>query len=110
MQVDVFIQLYRPSDGCESAPVKFRYKPRSAMVARKRARLSSTFSSAELPATLVDEINQMSSAPNTISKEFNKSELIDDCLMNQSMNSFNFPSNDMENFLKIVQNNSDGMG
>lgn len=79
------------------------------MVARKRARHSSSFSSAELPATLVDEINQMASVPNTISKEFNKSDLIDDCLMNQSVNSFNFPSNDMENFLKIVQNNSDGM-
>lgn len=78
------------------------------MVARKRARLSSTFSSSELPATLVDEINKIS-MPNTISKEFNKSELIDDCLMNQSLNSFNFPSTDMENFLKIVQNNSDGM-
>lgn len=106
--VNVFIQLVRPSDGCESAPVPFRYKPRSCLITRKRARISSAYSSFELPSVINDQISPIFiDQPNTISKEFNKSDLIDGCLININSANISLNSDDMNSFLKFVQSNSD---
>lgn len=115
--VDVKIQLYRPNDECESAPVDFRYKPRAVLNSRKRARMcSSTYSSGELPAVIMEQMNQtmptttaeqqqlhhfptaFSNKMDTISMEFNKSGLLAD-----------LTKMDMENFLDIIKVNSGGI-
>lgn len=72
-KVNVFVQLYRKSDHCYSDPVPFHYKPRSSTVTRKRARMCSTFNSADLPTVLPTVLNNLN---DTISTEYNKSAMI----------------------------------
>lgn len=91
MQVNVLIQLYRPSDSDYSEPMHFRYKPRSTFVSRKRARMNSGFSSDDLPTVLTDSLYD-DIKPNTISNEFNKSGIL----------------NDLDSFMEIVDMSSSG--
>lgn len=62
--VDVFIQLYRPSDDDCSEPLPFKYKPRDNMNPRKRQRVATSFPSSEIPLVL-ERMSQsaMSSGP-----------------------------------------------
>ncbi|XP_037036644.1 nuclear factor NF-kappa-B p110 subunit isoform X3 [Bradysia coprophila] len=90
--VNCFIQLVRPSDQCFSDPKPFRYKPSRSVSSRKRARLNTPYSSAELPTTL----HEMQ----TISKEFNKSGIIAD-VINQKTDSH---QESFDNFLKFLSN------
>lgn len=95
--MDVFIQLFRPTDNCVSAPVPFQFKPRSTTMTRKRARISSANNSADLPTVLGGHFSFA-----TISKEFNTIGLIDECLHNA------MPSEDLEKLIRYTITNSDG--
>lgn len=95
-KVHVFVQLYRKSDHCYSAPLSFQYKPRSSTQMRKRARISSAFNSTELPTVLADAVHDVggcnggATGPfpmNTISTEFNKSDLINQLMAKSSEDS-----------------------
>lgn len=54
--VEVFIELFRPSDQDRSEEMSFKYKPRSYLTPRKKPRMasssSSSLSSGELPTTI----------------------------------------------------------
>ncbi|CAD7092513.1 unnamed protein product [Hermetia illucens] len=74
---EVFIQLVRPSDNDRSEPMPFKYKPRDIVTSRKRARMSSsTYSSSELPETVVANFNHAQ----TISTEYNTQVILDEFL------------------------------
>ncbi|XP_058053834.1 nuclear factor NF-kappa-B p110 subunit isoform X2 [Anopheles bellator] len=78
--VDVYMQLYRPRDGCQSEPIQFRYKPRvgsgagggvmigmgagatSSSSSRKRLRISSGNVSSEIPTVIANDPNGPGSA------------------------------------------------
>uniref|UniRef100_A0A182QGU8 RHD domain-containing protein n=1 Tax=Anopheles farauti TaxID=69004 RepID=A0A182QGU8_9DIPT len=60
--VEVYMQLCRPRDGCQSEPVPFKYKPRPGMMAvpggsgsRKRLRISSGNVSSEIPTVIPND-------------------------------------------------------
>uniref|UniRef100_A0AAG5DBR2 RHD domain-containing protein n=1 Tax=Anopheles atroparvus TaxID=41427 RepID=A0AAG5DBR2_ANOAO len=65
--VEVYMQLFRPKDGCLSEPVPFKYKPRAGMMpapgtsgtnsSRKRLRMSSGTVSVEIPTVLPNDPN-----------------------------------------------------
>lgn len=80
------------------------------MVSRKRARMSSAYSSLELPATIGESLYIDQHPQCTISTEFEKNKLIDDCLMNNlpSINNSSLKSDDLTSFLKLVHSQSDG--
>lgn len=99
-QVDVFIQLFRPTDNCASMAVPFQYKPRSTTMTRKRARISSTNNSAEFLPSVLAGANHYSIP--TISKEYNTSGLIASCLQDV------MPSEELDMFVKFAINHSDG--
>lgn len=81
--VDVFIELVRPSDDERSyPPVTFRYKPSNAVISRKRRRTCSSFnsssasnsgslSSGDIPKTVQEQQDQQRSIGIT-SEELNK--------------------------------------
>lgn len=117
---NVFIELLRPGDDERSEPVLFRYKPRDAMLSRKRRRICSTttntttssssaysLSSIELPEPVAktnnDYLNeftvknpkQQQMDYQTISEEYNKDQ--------QIRSLYNNP----EDFMKYVEKNSD---
>lgn len=93
-KVQVFVQLFRKSDHCFSASLPFHYKPRSSTVTRKRARMASAYNSAELPTVLQNAsvltplsmhgIGGNAFAMDTISTEFNKSDIINQLLTKSS--------------------------
>uniref|UniRef100_A0A2M4CYK8 Putative ipt domain of the transcription factor nfkappab n=1 Tax=Anopheles darlingi TaxID=43151 RepID=A0A2M4CYK8_ANODA len=76
--VDVYMQLYRPRDGCQSEPIPFRYKPRAgaggmlpgmagcssvgASSSRKRLRVGSGNLSSEIPTVIQNDHNGPGSA------------------------------------------------
>lgn len=100
-QVDVRIQLERPSDGEKSESLPFTYKPcLEAMAPRKRARPNESFNSSDIPLT----VNQMDVGPR-ISEEFNTSEQLNDILKNADETVL--PEISAE-FLKHIEMNSDG--
>uniref|UniRef100_A0A1B0DRJ1 Uncharacterized protein n=1 Tax=Phlebotomus papatasi TaxID=29031 RepID=A0A1B0DRJ1_PHLPP len=99
-QVDVRIQLERPSDGEKSESLPFTYKPcLEAMAPRKRARPNESFNSSDIPLT----VNQMDVGPR-ISEEFNTTEQLNDILKNADENIL--PEISAE-FLKHIEMNSD---
>uniref|UniRef100_A0A8D8CWH8 Nuclear factor NF-kappa-B p110 subunit n=1 Tax=Culex pipiens TaxID=7175 RepID=A0A8D8CWH8_CULPI len=102
---EVLMQLFRPRDKCQSEPVPFKYKPRPGMLAsasssRKRQRVHSGNISSEIPTTVPNDggLATMTAATagpsrlpalhqpfpmvtqSTISKEFNKSGIIQEIL------------------------------
>lgn len=103
---EVMMQLFRPRDKCQSEPVPFKYKPRPGMLAaasssRKRQRVHSGNISSEIPTTVPNDggLAAMTAATagpsrlpplhqpfpmvvsqSTISKEFNKSGIIQEIL------------------------------
>ncbi|XP_035794403.1 nuclear factor NF-kappa-B p105 subunit-like isoform X2 [Anopheles albimanus] len=76
--VDVYMQLYRPRDGCQSEPIPFRYKPRAGAGgqlpgmggcsnvgtggSRKRLRVGSGNLSSEIPTVIQNDHNGPGSA------------------------------------------------
>lgn len=80
--VDVFIQLYRPSDEDCSEPMPFKYKPRDNMNPRKRQRVATSFPSTELPLVLdrVTDASSMHNMPPPLNEEMNKMQIINDLL------------------------------
>lgn len=87
--VNVFVQLYRPGDDSYSEPVPFRYKPSDSYVnsSRKRPRIASGYSSADIPES-VHKLNAFESdherirqAGVTISNEFDTQKLIQNVLL-----------------------------
>lgn len=87
-QVNVFVQLYRPGDDSYSDPVPFRYKPTDnyANGSRKRPRIGSAYSAAEIPE-VVHRLNAFDSDQEilkhsefTISTEFDTQKLIQNVL------------------------------
>uniref|UniRef100_A0A2M4AE14 Putative ipt domain of the transcription factor nfkappab n=1 Tax=Anopheles triannulatus TaxID=58253 RepID=A0A2M4AE14_9DIPT len=76
--VDVYMQLYRPRDGCQSEPIPFRYKPRPGVAgmlpgmagcssvgtssSRKRLRIGSGNLSSEIPTVIQNDHNGPGSA------------------------------------------------
>ncbi len=89
----------RPSDQCFSDVKEFRYKPSRTVSSRKRARVNTPYSSAELPTTLND-INQ------TISKEYNTSGIIAEVINHKT----DLQPEGFDSFLKYLSNdvNPDG--
>jgi len=78
--VNVFFELYRPSDNAYSEPKHFRYKPREEIRLGKRARMSSSFAvrSQPLPNAPVSHRPQDSAEPS-----INLGNLINDLLKNE---------------------------
>lgn len=83
--VEVFIELIRPSDDERSyPPVTFRYKPRDAIVSRKRRRTCSTattssgssnsMSSFELPKILQEQANVMQPPTAAMTTEYQQQQ------------------------------------
>ncbi|XP_058466428.1 nuclear factor NF-kappa-B p110 subunit [Malaya genurostris] len=124
--VEVFMQLFRPRDKCQSEPVPFKFKPRSGMMAlanqsRKRQRVHSGNVSSEIPTVVPNEIApgpsrlpplhqpfpmvQAQGLPEsgTISKEFNKSGIIQEILESHIPTTIagdiSFSSNDFKDFV-----------
>lgn len=119
--VEVLMQLYRPRDKCQSEPVPFKYKPR-LNISRKRPRVSSGQISTEIPTVVPNEpgtsrlpsfhqpfpiISPMPApipeSSNTISKEFNKSgiiqEILDSHIPTTIAADISFSSNDFKDFV-----------
>lgn len=119
--VEVLMQLYRPKDKCQSEPVPFKYKPR-LNISRKRPRVCSGQISSEIPTVVPNEPGNsrlppfnhpfpiMSPMPapipesnNTISKEYNKSAIIQDILESHIpttiASDISFSSNDFKDFV-----------
>lgn len=103
VQVNVFIQLFRPSDNDISDPVPFRYKPRSNYVFGKRQRKDSEYNSVDFLPTVIDE----KMATDTISKEYNKSGMIQD-LYNENAFSCYSDSDAYGRFMEMVDSKSHG--
>lgn len=100
--VDVYIQLFRPSDQDQSEPMQFKYKPRNYLVSRKRARMSSSLSSGEIPSTIVNRnLMNCSNQDNEmrISVEYNASDLIKE-FQSKDATEFGIPSSDFETYFK----------
>ncbi|XP_062542582.1 nuclear factor NF-kappa-B p110 subunit isoform X2 [Armigeres subalbatus] len=124
--VEVLMQLYRPRDKCQSEPVPFKYKPR-LNISRKRPRVCSGLLSNEIPTvvpnesgssrlppfhnpfglaplqTPIGEAGCSSSSSHTISKEFNKSgiiqEILDSHIPSTIAGDISFSSNDFKDFV-----------
>lgn len=99
---EVFIQLYRPSDGDRSEPVKFTYKPSDAMIGRKRARIS--FGSSDfLTPTVVNNISLEEPLPIHNSNVQNSSmelrKLISDTCGSEELKDF-FNNLDCDDYLR----------
>ncbi|XP_055533434.1 nuclear factor NF-kappa-B p110 subunit isoform X1 [Wyeomyia smithii] len=125
--VEVCMQLYRPRDKCQSEPVPFKFKPRPGMVtlanhSRKRQRVHSGNVSCEIPTVVPNEIVAGPSRlpplhqpfpmvqtqghlpeAGTISKEFNKSGIIQEILESHIpttiASDISFSSNDFKDFV-----------
>lgn len=99
--VDVYIQLFRPSDQDQSEPMNFKYKPRNYLVSRKRARMSSSLSSGELPSTIVNRnlMNCTNQDEMRISAEYNASDLIKE-FQSKDATEFNIQSSDFDTYFK----------
>ncbi|XP_055606243.1 LOW QUALITY PROTEIN: nuclear factor NF-kappa-B p110 subunit [Uranotaenia lowii] len=127
--VEVYMQLFRPRDKCQSEPVPYKYKPRPGMAilpssSRKRARVHSGNISAEIPTVVPNDSlagtsrlppmhqpfpmvgdtgGQMGSDTNTISKEFNKAgliqEIIDSQIPTTIAGDISFSSSDFKEFV-----------
>ena len=93
--VEVYIQLFRPRDGCRSEAVPFKFKPKNLNASSRKRQRTNSCSSSEIP-TVVSEAPPYSNASIvddfTISKEFNKSGIIQDILDSQMATSI---SNDI---------------
>lgn len=78
--VEIFIQLYRPSDDDCSEPMPFKYKPRDNMMnPRKRQRVATSFPSSEIPLVLERMSNATTSMmPPRTTEELNKMQIIND--------------------------------
>ncbi|XP_055688196.1 nuclear factor NF-kappa-B p110 subunit isoform X3 [Lutzomyia longipalpis] len=89
-QVDVWIQLERPSDNERSEPMHFTYKPcLEAMNPhnRKRLRPNESFNSSDIPVT-VNQMEQLQQQePVTISMEYNEISISGDFLKHFETNS-----------------------
>lgn len=84
----MFVQLYRPGDESYSDPVPFRYKPSDSYVnnSRKRPRIGSSYSSADIPESVqklnaFDSDQERSKQGVTISTEFDTQKLIQHVLL-----------------------------
>lgn len=88
--VDVFIQLYRPSDEDCSEPMPFKYKPRDNANPRKRQRVATSFPSMELPLVLerVSNPTGMQMPPPNNNDELNKMQIINDLIPSTDEYSF----------------------
>ncbi|XP_017058414.1 nuclear factor NF-kappa-B p110 subunit [Drosophila ficusphila] len=112
-EVNVSIELIRPSDDERSfPPLPFRYKPRDAIVSRKRRRTCSSANSSssgnvssnnslDLPKTLAmaqppNGLPNFSQHDQTISQEFGRETHLDDLI-------------NSENFRKLIENNSEDL-
>ncbi|XP_021697567.1 nuclear factor NF-kappa-B p110 subunit isoform X1 [Aedes aegypti] len=124
--VEVLMQLYRPRDKCQSEPVPFKFKPRFN-ISRKRPRVSSGLLSNEIPTVVPNEPGSSrlpsfhhpfsmmppmqapiaeasgSSSSHTISKEYNKSgiiqEILDSHIPTTIAGDISFSSNDFKEFV-----------
>ncbi|EDW96609.1 nuclear factor NF-kappa-B p110 subunit [Drosophila yakuba] len=109
-EVNVYIELIRPSDDERSFPaLPFRYKPRNVIVSRKRRRTCSSANSSssgtgssnnslDLPRTLglaqpPNGLPNLSQHGQTISQEFGRDMHLNDLM-------------DSENFRKLIEQNS----
>ncbi|XP_058836627.1 nuclear factor NF-kappa-B p110 subunit isoform X2 [Topomyia yanbarensis] len=125
--VEVFMQLFRPRDKCQSEGVPFKFKPRPGMMAltnqsRKRPRVHSGNISNEIPTVVPNEVSPGPSRlpplhqpfpmvqaqghipeAGTISKEFNKSGIIQEILESHIPTTIagdiSFSSNDFKDFV-----------
>lgn len=116
--VDVFVELERPSDGARSEPRIFRYKP-CGRLGRKRPRYqqSGSLSSGELPTT-IDNISQDVSSLVFDSDFFRKAENIESDEFNNLVERYmpeyrqlcNEPSVNIQNELQLYNpgNTTDG--
>jgi len=77
--VNVFFELYRPSDNAYSEPKHFRYKPREEIRLGKRARMSSSFAVRSQPLPNAPVAHKNESAEPSI----NLGNLINDLLKNE---------------------------
>lgn len=77
--VEVFIELFRPSDQDRSEEMPFKYKPRSYLTPRKKPRMaSSSSSSTEIPTVIRamhNNYNQTPMSSDSISDGLNSDEL-----------------------------------
>ncbi|XP_065086479.1 nuclear factor NF-kappa-B p105 subunit isoform X2 [Ochlerotatus camptorhynchus] len=119
--VDVLMQLYRPRDKCQSESVPFKYKPR-LNISRKRPRVSSGQISCNIPTVVPNEPGTsrlpsfhhpfsiipplpapIPESSNTISKEYNKSgiiqEILDSHIPTTIAADISFSSNDFKDFV-----------
>ncbi|EDV49828.1 nuclear factor NF-kappa-B p110 subunit [Drosophila erecta] len=109
-EVNVYIELIRPSDDERSFPaLPFRYKPRNVIVSRKRRRTCSSANSSssgtlssnnslDLPKTLglaqpANGLINLSQHDQTISQEFGRDTHLDDLIGSES-------------FRKLIENNT----
>ncbi|XP_055625537.1 nuclear factor NF-kappa-B p110 subunit isoform X2 [Toxorhynchites rutilus septentrionalis] len=125
--VEVHMQLFRPRDKCQSEPVPFKYNPRQGAFAfpstsRKRQRVHSGNISSEIPTVVPNEVAPGPSRlpplhqpfpmmtvhghipeSSTISKEFNKSGIIQEILESHIpttiANDISFNSSDFKDFV-----------
>jgi len=88
--VNVFFELYRPSDSAFSEPKAFRYKPREEVRLGKRARIATR--SQPLPSRPVQDDSEVQRVPNG-ETSFKLENIIDNLLQNEDyMDSLNEPS------------------
>ncbi|KAH8359967.1 hypothetical protein KR093_009789 [Drosophila rubida] len=109
-EVAVSIELIRPSDDERSfPPLPFRYKPRDAIVSRKRRRTCSSFNSSssssggsahnslELPRTVPQQgLPSVSFHDQTISQEFGREIHVDDLLPESCRNILKVNTSELE--------------
>ncbi|XP_034116900.2 nuclear factor NF-kappa-B p110 subunit [Drosophila albomicans] len=109
-EVAVSIELIRPSDDERSfPPLPFRYKPRDAIVSRKRRRTCSSFNSSsssgggsghnsfELPKTVPQQgLPSVSFHDQTISQEFGREIHVDDLLPESCRNILKVNTSELE--------------
>lgn len=136
---EVLMQLFRPRDKCQSEPVPFKYKPRPGMLAsasssRKRQRVHSGNISSEIPTTVPNDggLAAMTAVAatagpsrlpalhqpfpmvtqSTISKEFNKSGIIQEILESNVQGHSGGPTGDITfnsgDFRDFIQCSSEG--
>jgi Rel/ankyrin family protein len=102
--VEVFVQLYRPRDGCRSEPIPFKIKPKNLNPSSRKRQRTISCSSSDIPTVVQDapSFTQASSNTNdyTISKEYNKSDIIQEILDSHmacsGSNEFFFNSSDFK--------------
>ena len=78
--VNVFFELYRPSDAAFSEPKAFRYKPREEVRLGKRARIATR--SQPLPNRPVQDDSESQRVPNG-ENSFKLETIIDNLLQNE---------------------------